>query len=297
MDIKWIEDFLALVEEGSFTRAAERRHVTQPAFSRRIKSLENWLGAELVDRSVYPAQLTTAGQEFVEPLQENLRQLYSLRNAIRVRAKTEQMLTLSTQHTLSSAFFPRWFNERKGESPAIGVRLQASNFHDCIDYFMAGHSDFLLCYHAPDICPALDNPALEALDVGQEPLIPVVSPKLLSAQQCLVLPPDPIPQVSYPADSFFARLLTQYIYPQLDTELELSAETALTEAMKSMVLQGMGMAWLPHSLIRNELESGALLQITALPDMTMGVRLYRFINAPSALAQQFWSQLMTPVQE
>ncbi len=297
MDIKWIEDFLALVEEGSFTRAAERRHVTQPAFSRRIKSLENWLGVELVDRSVYPTQLTTAGQEFVEPLQENLRQLYSLRNAIRVRAKTEQMLTLSTQHTLSSAFFPRWFNERKGENPGIGVRLQASNFHDCIDYFMAGHSDFLLCYHAPDMCSALDNPALEALDVGQEPLIPVVSPALLNAQQCLVLPPGPIPQVSYPADSFFARLLTQYIYPQLDAELELSAETALTEAMKSMVLQGMGMAWLPRSLIRNELDSGALLQITALPEMTMGVRLYRFINAPSALAQQFWSQLVAPVQE
>jgi len=291
MDIKWIEDFLALVEEGSFTRAAERRHVTQPAFSRRIKSLENWLGVELVDRSVYPTQLTVVGREFVEPLQENLRQLYSLRNAIRVRAKTEQMLTLSTQHTLSSAFFPRWFNLFQRENPGVGVRLQASNFHDCIDYFMAGHSDFLLCYHAPDICPALDNPALEVLDVGEDPLLPVVSPQLLNRQQCQSLPPGPVPLISYPADSFFARLLARSIYPQLDIELELCAETALTEAMKAMVLTGQGIAWLPHSLIHNELENSSLLRVDLLPDLTMGIRLYRFKNAPSVLAQQFWSSL------
>lgn len=291
MDIKWIEDFLALVEEGSFTRAAERRHVTQPAFSRRIKSLETWLGVELVDRSVYPTQLTAVGREFVEPLQENLRQLYSLRNAIRVRAKTEHLLTLSTQHTLSSAFFPRWFHPFKSENPGVGVRLQASNFHDCIDYFMAGHSDFLLCYHAPDICPALDNPALEVLDVGEDPLLPVVSPQLFTKQQCRVLPPGPIPQISYPSDSFFARLLAQSIYPQLDIELELSAETALTEAMKAMVLQGQGVAWLPHSLIRTELESGGLWRVDALPDLTMRIRLYRFNSAPSVLAKQFWSSL------
>lgn len=44
MDIKWIEDFLVLAEQGSFTKAAETRFVTQPAFSRRIRSLETWLG-------------------------------------------------------------------------------------------------------------------------------------------------------------------------------------------------------------------------------------------------------------
>ena len=40
MDIKWFEDLLVLLEEKSFTRAAARRHVTQPAFSRRIRLLE-----------------------------------------------------------------------------------------------------------------------------------------------------------------------------------------------------------------------------------------------------------------
>ena len=62
MELKWLEDFLSLARTGSFSRSAEERHVTQPAFSRRIKSLEIWVGVPLVDRSSYPTHLTPAGQ-------------------------------------------------------------------------------------------------------------------------------------------------------------------------------------------------------------------------------------------
>ena len=51
MESKWLEDFVSLAETGSFSRSAALRHVTQPAFSRRIRSLEAWLGADLIDRS------------------------------------------------------------------------------------------------------------------------------------------------------------------------------------------------------------------------------------------------------
>ncbi len=45
MDLNWLEDYLALAETLSFSRGAARRHVTQPAFSRRIRALEDWVGA------------------------------------------------------------------------------------------------------------------------------------------------------------------------------------------------------------------------------------------------------------
>jgi len=62
MELKWLEDFVSLAETRSFSRSAELRHITQPAFSRRIQALEAWLGTELIDRSVYPTRLTQAGQ-------------------------------------------------------------------------------------------------------------------------------------------------------------------------------------------------------------------------------------------
>ena len=66
MELKWLEDFISLAETRSFSRSAELRHVTQPAFSRRIQSLEAWLGNELIDRSSYPTRLTPAGEVFYE---------------------------------------------------------------------------------------------------------------------------------------------------------------------------------------------------------------------------------------
>mgnify|MGYP000311274658 CR=1 FL=1 len=44
MHTKWLEDFVALARYKSFTRAADERQVTLPAFGRRIKALESWLG-------------------------------------------------------------------------------------------------------------------------------------------------------------------------------------------------------------------------------------------------------------
>ena len=60
METKWLEDFVSLAETRSFSRSAQLRHVTQPAFSRRIQALEAWAGAELVDRSAHPVRLTAA---------------------------------------------------------------------------------------------------------------------------------------------------------------------------------------------------------------------------------------------
>ena len=64
MEIRWLEDFLKFVDTRNFSRSAEARHTTQPAFSRRIKSLEEWVGATLFDRTTQPISLTPAGERF-----------------------------------------------------------------------------------------------------------------------------------------------------------------------------------------------------------------------------------------
>ena len=50
MDMRWFDDVLVLLEEKNMTRAAERRNITQPAFSRRIRSFEDWLGIDILVR-------------------------------------------------------------------------------------------------------------------------------------------------------------------------------------------------------------------------------------------------------
>mgnify|MGYP001091894079 CR=1 FL=1 len=91
MELKWLEDFVSLAETRSFSRSAELRHVTQPAFSRRIQALEAWLGTELIDRSVYPTRLTQAGDVFYEQALAMLERLPSTS-----RAHVERNLEQST---------------------------------------------------------------------------------------------------------------------------------------------------------------------------------------------------------
>ena len=71
MDLDWLKDFLALAEQRNFSRAAEVRNVTQPAFSRRIRALEDWIGTPLFVRGAQGASLTPAGIHF-QPLAEDL---------------------------------------------------------------------------------------------------------------------------------------------------------------------------------------------------------------------------------
>ena len=65
MDIKLLEDFVCLASLESFTAASRERHVTQSALSRRVKSLEEWLGTELINRDSNNFNLTPQGRIFV----------------------------------------------------------------------------------------------------------------------------------------------------------------------------------------------------------------------------------------
>jgi LysR family transcriptional regulator, hca operon transcriptional activator len=67
MELRHLRYFVAVVEEGSLTAAAERRmHTSQPSLSRQIRDLERQLGAELLSRSVSGVELTPAGKAFLD---------------------------------------------------------------------------------------------------------------------------------------------------------------------------------------------------------------------------------------
>ena len=92
METKWLEDFVSLAETRSFSRSAQLRHVTQPAFSRRIQSLEAWAGTDLVNRSSYPTTLTPAGEALYSQALELLQFLHNTRDMVRLHGLAEQDL-------------------------------------------------------------------------------------------------------------------------------------------------------------------------------------------------------------
>ena len=73
MDTEWLKDFEVLCAQKNFSRAAEERNVSQPAFSRRIRSLEEEVGVRLINRQTLPLSPTPAGEVFLLHAQAMLR--------------------------------------------------------------------------------------------------------------------------------------------------------------------------------------------------------------------------------
>ena len=116
METKWLEDFVSLAETRSFSRSAQLRHVTQPAFSRRIQALESWAGADLVDRSSYPTRLTPAGKTLYNQAIEILQAVQSTRSMLRVHASSgKDIIDFAVPHTLAFTFFPAWVSSLRND--------------------------------------------------------------------------------------------------------------------------------------------------------------------------------------
>jgi DNA-binding transcriptional LysR family regulator len=148
MDTKWLE-FRSLAETHSFSRSAQLRHVTQPAFSRRIQALEAWAGIDLVDRSSYPTRLTPAGETFRSQALEILGALQTTRNMMHSHQVAGQdMIEFAVPHSLLT-FFPHWLMDLRKRLPGLKSRLIALNVHDAVMRLTEGSCDLLIAYHHP----------------------------------------------------------------------------------------------------------------------------------------------------
>ncbi len=106
MELSWLLDFLELSDLGVFSRAAERRHLSQPAFSRRIRALEEWVGVPLFERDSRHVRLTPAGERFRPVAEETVRRLSQARDEAReADGAVGTTLRFACTHALSLTFF------------------------------------------------------------------------------------------------------------------------------------------------------------------------------------------------
>ncbi|OYD25620.1 LysR family transcriptional regulator [Oceanimonas baumannii] len=291
MEAKWLHDFIALSEQGSFSRAAESRFVTQPAFSRRIRSLENWLGVALVCRNRYPLELTPAGEAFLEQARQLLAQIYGIRSQLRLSQQQTPGLSLITQPALAVTFFPAWLHRLR---PALGeglVRLNTGHYHEAMEQFVAGAVDFLLCFADAGDAEALQRPDVDRLQVGQDRLA-LVSVTCEQGKPRFQLDDNqPLPLLLYPKDAFLGALVQRECLPSLGERPWLPVcENALGEGLKAQLLQGEGVAFLPESLVRDELATGRVVVLEGARTLELNIDLCRLGEPRSELAERFWHQ-------
>jgi DNA-binding transcriptional LysR family regulator len=296
MEIKWLEDFLSLVDTRNFTRSAELRFTTQPAFSRRIKGLEEWVGTTLLDRSTQPIALTAAGEKFHPVAEEVLRRLYQVREDIRHLDKVSaNMITFVATHSLSLNFFPRWIRSIEDKSGVLMTRLDSSHAEECVQALVKGHCHFMLCHTHPSVEPNLPPNEFSSIVVGHDLLVPVSAPDEHGhALHRLQGDAQPVRYLAYAETSSIGRAVEKMLaHRPASLKLERVFVSPLAAVLESMVRSGRGMAWRPESLVHADLAVGRLVPADSEAwTIPVEIRLYRPNDRLPPRPEKFWSLLV-----
>src|ERR1700761_2135143 len=304
MDLNWLEDFLAIAEEGGFSRAADRRNVTQPALSRRIRALEGWLGTPLFERSTHTLTLTPAGSTFQAVAEEVLRRVLAGREeALEVARLKAETIHFAATHALSQTFFPDWISELESARTIATIQLVAANFEACEKLLLDARAHFLLSHYHPALASRLDPERFQRIELATDVLIPVSAPAAGTARgkgrgkarPLHVLPGSetgPLPYLAYHPGSGIGRIVNSVLAGKQVNPWLVPSFAAPVMLLIDMARQGRGITWAPRSLVQDDLAGERLLRAGAADwDIAITICLFRSRTRMSAAAEAFWTSV------
>jgi DNA-binding transcriptional LysR family regulator len=283
MDDRRLRYFLAVVDEGTVTRAARRLHVAQPSLSQALRAFESELGVQLFARVGRGVRLSSAGAAFVGPARQILRAIddaqHAISGVVELRAGTLEIAALATLAVDPMATLIGRFREHH---PGVKVTVLEPDSTNGVSTLIRDGTCELGAAHLP-----LPGEQLVAHPLGEQELLFVFPPNETADQT------GPIgarelahtPLVLSPAGTSTRRLLEQALATVGVTPV-IAVETAAREAIVPLVLAGAGAALLPASLAREAQRRGAITR-RARPAITRTVGLVHRDGPLSAAAQSF----------
>ncbi|WP_278921102.1 LysR family transcriptional regulator [Pseudophaeobacter profundi] len=304
MDIAWLRDFEALVAQKNFSRAAEDRNVSQPAFSRRIRALEEEFGVKLINRQTLPLSLTPAGEVFLAQSRVMLRTYdETLERCQIIDAAGENVIRFATSQSLYMTHYKTHIAPLVTEG---GLEIDLNSTGWAADQFVSAlqqrYCDVILTYWHP----AMD--ALAPLELGNCEYITLTTDRLVPVSKTGADGPlyrlesgskKPVSLLSYGTVSA--------LRPVVDYALRLDPagpkilvvnQSALASSVKAMVMEGFGLGWLPHKLCKTELSDGRMQIVGGQGyQQDLQVRLYRDKDNSKPSLNKLWDDMQAHSQE
>lgn len=295
LELTWLEDCIELAESLNFSRAAIARNVTQPAFSRRIQSLEEWLGTPIFERNRRGVSLTRAGEIFIQQAPELIRALYTLRSeVIDASVDSKPDVIFSATHSLSFSFFPKFLSNNEKIARYGSFRLLSDTLSACERMIAKGDAQFLLCYYHPHMHIHLEQKKFLSVRLGQEMLIPYTRREPLTGQPLWKASGDRrFPFLSFSAESGLGRIISNTSSvnrAKRGMDVVFTADLAAT--LLAMVKAGDGIAWLPATLAEPDVQAGNIMVAAPRESdlwIPIDIRLFRPAAKMSRPVEELWS--------
>lgn len=299
MDLTWFKDLGQLAKTGNFSQAAQIRNISQPAFSRRIKALEGWVGTKLVDRTRHPVKLTPAGEQMLEASKQAFERIEYEKNQI-LEAQSlpdKYIVTFGAQHSIGWRFFPAWLQAFEDVYGAIISTLRADDLANCIDAMHKHEIDFVIAYESAYSRNQGQSLAKEAIRIGTDFLIPVCKPNLDKSPlfEFSSLRGSKVPWLRFGESA----PITKHIDPLIKSaglkdKLSLAYENSMSGALRIRAREGAGVAWLPYSLIAPDLDAGLLVQTGNVEwKIDLDIMLLRDKTHTNTVTRRIWAFLAT----
>lgn len=249
MDLANLNAFIAVAEMGSFSLAAERLHLTQPAVSKRLASLESQLNVRLFDRLGREIGLTEAGRALLPRAYQILNVLDDTRRALtNLNGDVSGRLTLATSHHIGLHRLPPLLRSFTRAYPDVNLDIRFLDSEVAYDEVLHGRAELAVITLAPQTATPI-----RAVKVWDDPLDFVVAPEHpLAHKRGITLADVAGYPAVFPGGNTFTHHIAQRLFERAGLTPNITMSTNYMETIKMMVSIGIAWSVLPRTMLDDQ---------------------------------------------
>jgi len=249
MDLANLNAFIAIAEAGSFSEAAERLHLTQPAVSKRIAGLEQQLDTRLFDRLGREVSLTEAGRALLPRAYQILNVLDDTRRALtNLNGEVSGRLTLATSHHIGLHRLPPLLRAFTRAHPQVALDIQFLDSEVAYEEVLHGRAELAVITLAPET-----REPVHAVPVWDDPLDFVAAPEHpLARNGAVTLADVALHPAVFPGGNTFTHHIVQGLFQAQGLIPNIAMSTNYLETIKMMVSIGLAWSVLPRTMLDDQ---------------------------------------------
>lgn len=246
MDTQSLKVFLAVADNSSFTLAAEKLFLTQPAVSKRIAGLEDQLGCALFDRIGRDIQLTEAGRTLLPRARTWLLELDDIRRSIsNLNDEVAGTLCIGTSHHVGLHRLPPILREFSQRYPAVRLDIRFIDSEEAWEGVLHGELELGVVTLPPE-----SDPRVNQTPIWDDPLVFMAAPEHPLAQaKSLTLSELTAYPALLPSPATFTRRLVETLLDEHQLHAQIAMSTNYLETLYMMVSIGLGWSLLPAAMM------------------------------------------------
>jgi DNA-binding transcriptional LysR family regulator len=246
MDLAALNTFIAIAETGSFSEAGERLHLTQPAVSKRIASLEHQLNVRLFDRLGREVSLTEAGRALLPRAYQILNVLEDTRRTLtNLTGEISGRLTLATSHHIGLHRLPPLLRAFTRAHPQVALDIQFLDSEVAYDEILHGRAELAVITLAPET-----REPVRAMPVWDDPLDFVAAPEHpLASNGEVSLADVALHPAVFPGGNTFTHHIVRRLFEAQGLVPNIAMSTNYLETIKMMVSIGLAWSVLPRTML------------------------------------------------